>query len=252
MPIAMIEVRNLTVRYPGGSSDALDSVSLEIPAGTFVALMGGNGSGKSTLARSLNGLVRPASGDVVVDGFNTRDDGSCMLIRRRLGIVFQNPHLQTTSLTVEREIAFGLQNTGTGSDRIRKVVDAQLAASHLENERTRPPRTLSGGEQQRLALAAVLAMRPAHLVLDEATSLLSPSSRLDLLRAVEDERSSRGMTVLLITQFAEEAMRAGRLMILHAGTILHDGDPAEVFARCAASGTPEISVPLRFRPGFSR
>jgi energy-coupling factor transporter ATP-binding protein EcfA2 len=248
----MIDLRDLTVRYPGGFADALTSVSLEIPTGGFVALMGGNGSGKSTLARSLNGLVRPSAGNVTVDGLNTRDEESCRDIRRRLGMVFQNPHLQTTSLTVEREIAFGLQNTGARSDRIRELVDEQIAASGLEHERTRPPRTLSGGEQQRLALAAVLVMRPAHLVLDEATSLLSPSSRLALLRAVAAERRSRGMTVLLITQFAEEAMKAERLVVLRAGTILDDGDPAEVFARCAASGTPDVPVPLRLRTGLIR
>jgi energy-coupling factor transporter ATP-binding protein EcfA2 len=252
LPMHMIDLHDLTVRYPGASTEALKSVSLAIPPGEFVALMGGNGSGKSTLARSLNGLLRPATGDVTVDGFNTRDEGSCKCIRRRLGIVFQNPHMQTTSLTVEREIAFGLQNTLTGSEHIREIVDEQLAAAGLQHVRTRPPRTLSGGEQQRLALAAVLAMRPAHLVLDEATSLLSPASRLDLLRAVAGERRSRCMTVLLITQFAEEAMNAGRLVILRAGTILYDGDPAEVFARCAASGTPDIPVPLRFRTGFIR
>jgi energy-coupling factor transport system ATP-binding protein len=252
MPDPMIDVRDLTVRYPGASSDALTSVSLEIPDGAFVGLMGGNGSGKSTLARSLNGLVRPAQGEVTVDGFSTYDDQSCGSIRRRLGMVFQNPHLQTTSLTVEREIAFGLQNTGTGTDRIREIVDAQIASSGMEHLRTRPPRTLSGGEQQRLALAAVLAMRPAHLVLDEATSLLSPSSRIELLRAVAEERRLRGMTVLLITQFAEEALTAERLIILHAGTILLDGAPEEVLVRCAASGVPGVSAPLRFRVGLRR
>jgi energy-coupling factor transport system ATP-binding protein len=248
----MIEVRDLSVRYPGASSDALTSVSLKIPPGAFVALMGGNGSGKSTLARSLNGLVRPAKGSVTVDGYSTNDEESCRSIRRRLGMVFQNPHLQTTSLTVEREIAFGLQNTGTGTERIQEIVDAQLAVSGLGRMRTRPPRTLSGGEQQRLALAAVLAMGLEHLVLDEATSLLSPSSRLGLLRAVAEERRSRGMTVLLITQFAEEAMTAERLLVLHAGTIIHDGDPSEVFARCAASGAPDVPVPLLFRVGRFR
>jgi len=248
----MIELRDVTVRYPGAPCDALQSVSLEIPPGAFVALMGGNGSGKSTLARSLNGLVRPVKGKVTVDGFSTSDENSCRSIRRRLGIVFQNPHMQTTSLTVEREIAFGLQNTGTGTDRMRELVDATIAASGFEHVRTRPPRSLSGGEQQRLALASVFAMRPAHLVLDEATSLLSPSSRLLLLRAVAEERRSRGMTVLLITQFAEEAMTAERLMILHAGRVAGDGDPAEVLSRYAASGGTDVSVPLRFRAGFLR
>jgi energy-coupling factor transport system ATP-binding protein len=211
--------------------------------------MGGNGSGKSTLARSLNGLVKPSAGDVIVDGLNTRDEMSCRSIRGRLGIVFQNPHLQTTSLTVEREIAFGLQNTGTPEERMKEIVGAQLASSGLGHARTRPPRTLSGGEQQRLALASVLAMSPAYLILDEATSLLSPSSRRDLLLAVAGERMSRNMTVLLITQFAEEAMAAERLIVLHAGALLDDGPPADVFARCAASGVPGIPVPLGLRMG---
>jgi energy-coupling factor transport system ATP-binding protein len=226
-------------------------VSLEIPSGAFVALMGGNGSGKSTLARALNGLIRPSNGEVSVDGFTTADEASCASIRRRLGIVFQNPHLQTTSLTVEREIAFGLQNIGAGAERMREIVDARLADSALESVRTRPPRTLSGGEQQRLALASVLAMNPAHLVLDEATSLLSPSSRGDLLRGVEEARRTRGMTVLLITQFAEEAMSAGRLILLHAGAVAGDGAPEDVFARCAASGAHGVPVPLRVRLGLA-
>ena len=248
----MIDVRNLTVSYPGASGDALKSLTLEIPDGAFVALMGGNGSGKSTLARSLNGLVRPSEGVVNVDGFTTGDEESCISIRRRIGIVFQNPHLQITSLTVEREIAFGLQNTGTGTDRMHEIVDDQLARAGLGGMRTRAPRTLSGGEQQRLALSAVLAMNPAHLVLDEATSLLSPSSRARLLGEVAKERLARGMTVLLITQFPDEAMAAGRLVILHEGAIIGDGDPADVFARCAESGPGEVPLPYRFRGGSIR
>jgi energy-coupling factor transporter ATP-binding protein EcfA2 len=248
----VIELRDVTVRYPGASGAALKSLTLKIPDGAFVALMGGNGSGKSTLARSLNGLIRPSEGVVTVDGFSTGDDESCMSIRRRLGIVFQNPHLQTTSLTVEREIAFGLQNTGTGTERMQEIIGNQLASAGLGGMRARPPRTLSGGEQQRLALAAVLAMNPAHLVLDEATSLLSPSSRARLLSEVARERLSRGMTVLLITQFPEEAMAAGRLVILHEGAVVGDGEPADVFARCAESGPREVPVPLRFRAGRIR
>ena len=248
----MIYVREVTVRYPGAPGDALKSVTLRIQDGAFVALMGGNGSGKSTLARTLNGLVKPARGAVNVDGFATGDEESCLAIRRRLGIVFQNPHLQTTSLTVEREIAFGLQNTGTGTERMHEIVDDQLASAGLAGMRTRAPRTLSGGEQQRLALAAVLAMNPAHLVLDEATSLLSPSSRSRLLADVAKARTGRGMTVLLITQFPDEAMSAGRLVILHEGAIVQDGDPADVFARCARSGPREVPVPFQFRPGPGR
>jgi len=245
----MIEVRNLSVRYPGAAHDALESVSMEIPDGAFVALMGGNGSGKSTLARALNGLLPLREGVVRVDGFTTGTAESCMAVRRRLGVVFQNPHMQTTSLTVEREIAFGLQNIGTETGRLREIVGEQLNSSGLGPMRTRPPRTLSGGEQQRLALAAVLAMRPAHLILDEATSLLSPSARTDLLRAVAEERRLRGMTVLLITQFAEEAMSAGRLVVMHAGRIIHDGSPADVLSRCAVSESTGVAVPLSLIAG---
>ncbi|HTO95277.1 MAG TPA: ATP-binding cassette domain-containing protein [Bacteroidota bacterium] len=236
----MIEVRALSVRYPGAGSDALSDVSLDIPGGAFVALMGGNGSGKSTLARALNGLLRPSAGSVSVDGMTTADAAALPEVRKRVGMVFQNPHLQVTSLTVEREIAFGLQNLGMGTDALRRKVDGQLASSGLAALRTRPPRTLSGGEQQRLALAAVLAMRPAHLVLDEATSLLSPASREAILDAVREERRERGTTVILITQFAEEALAADRLVILRAGRIADDGDPGSVFARCAF---PEVPLP---------
>jgi energy-coupling factor transport system ATP-binding protein len=248
----MIDIRGLTVRYPGAPSEALKGISLSIPRGAYVALMGGNGSGKSTLARALNGLLLPGEGEVIVDGFSTCDEQSCGEIRKRLGIVFQNPHMQTTSLTVEREIAFGLQNTGTATERMQGIIDAQLAASRLEAMRKRPPRSLSGGEQQRLALAAVLAMAPDYLVLDEATSLLSPASRADLLRAVADERRARSMTVLLITQFPDEAMGAERLVILRGGRVVDDGAPGVVFVRCAAQAATDVQVPLLFRFGNSR
>ena len=236
----MIEVRSLTVRYPGAVRDALSAVTMDVPDGAFVALMGGNGSGKSTLARALNGLLQPSTGSVAVDGMKTADLSSLPGIRRRIGMVFQNPHLQTTSLSVEREIAFGLQNLGVETGVLRARVDEQLASSGLAHLRSRSPRTLSGGEQQRLALASVLAMRPAHLVLDEATSLLSPGSRSALIDAVREERRSRGTTVLLITQFADEALAADRLVVLRAGSIADDGPPRAVFARCTL---PEIPVP---------
>ena len=236
----MIDVRSLTVRYPGAGRDALSGISLDVPDGAFVALMGGNGSGKSTLARALNGLLRPSAGRVTVDGMSAADEAALPHIRRRVGIVFQNPHLQVTSLTVEREIAFGLQNLGMATDALRRGVDEQLASSGLAPLRARAPRTLSGGEQQRLALAAVLAMRPAHLVLDEATSLLSPASRAALLNAVREERRERGTTVILITQFADEALATDRLVILRGGKIADDGDPRGVFTRCTL---PEVPLP---------
>ncbi|HUI09592.1 MAG TPA: ATP-binding cassette domain-containing protein [Bacteroidota bacterium] len=236
----MIEIRSLAIRYPGAATEAIAGVTLEIADGAFVALMGGNGSGKSTLARALNGLLKPTVGTVEVDGMRTTDAAALPDIRKRVGMVFQNPHLQVTSLSVEREIAFGLQNLAVETASLRRRVEEELERSGLAHCRTRPPRTLSGGEQQRLALAAVLAMRPAHLVLDEATSLLSPASRAALLETVSEERRARGTTVLLITQFAEEALRADRLVILRGGRVAGDGEPRALFARCTL---PEIPVP---------
>lgn len=238
----MIDVAALSVLYPGASSFTLDSVTVRFAAGSFVAIMGPNGSGKSTFARCLNGLVLPTSGVVTVDG--RRTDRDAPLIRRTLGVVFQNPRLQITSLTVEREIAFGLQNLGAPPEAVHRGVDEGLASSGLSRFRDRHPASLGGGELQRLALAAVLAMKPSHLVLDEVTSLLSPSSRVALLQSVQDARRNRGMTVVLITQFAEEALAAERLVVLRKGVIAFDGEP-ELFFR--QNNTAGVHVPLRYR-----
>jgi energy-coupling factor transporter ATP-binding protein EcfA2 len=247
----MIDVRDLTIRYEGSAEPALDGITIQFHDGEFVALMGANGSGKSTLARSLNGLLLPDSGEVIVDGRSTTDVGSLPLIRRAVGMVFQNPHLQITSLTVEREIAFGLQNLRVPTDEIRSRVLEQLDASRLNDARALPPRALSAGEQQRLALAAVLAMRPAYLVLDEATSLLSPHSRKELLKRVAEERSTRKMTVILITQFADEALDADRLVILDAGAVLLDGAPIQVLRHYMERGGRAILIPRSIRAGLA-
>ncbi|HXX65458.1 MAG TPA: ATP-binding cassette domain-containing protein [Bacteroidota bacterium] len=241
----MIELHDVRVRYPGAASDALNIPSLAVAPGEFLAVMGANGSGKSTFARCLNGLIRPSSGEVTVDGLRSSNDESRGEIRRRVGLVFQNPHLQITSLTVEREIAFGLQNLGMEESSLRDRVEEYLETSALSPFRRRSPGSLSGGEQQRLAVAAVLAMHPAYLILDEATSLLSPSSRAHVLEDVSRERAMRRMSVVLITQFAAEAVRASRLIMLREGQVAMDGTPSEVFERCALSGAPGIQMPRR-------
>lgn len=245
----MIELDHLSVRYSASNGLALSDISLTIADGEYVAVMGENGSGKSTLVRTFNGLLLPAEGKVIVDGWSTREPSRLRSIRESVGIVFQNPRMQTTSLTVEREIAFGLQNIGIPVEEIGVRVDQQLASSGLTPLRRQFPRMLSGGEQQRLALGAILAMRPRHLILDEATSLLSPSSRAALLRRVSEERRWRVVTVVLVTQFAEEALRADRLVILHRGRIVFDGIPQEVLAACAAAGLGGIPVPRHLPAG---
>jgi energy-coupling factor transporter ATP-binding protein EcfA2 len=232
----MITMRNLSYRYAGAMRDALRGVTLTIPGGSFVAIMGANGSGKSTLALCLNGILRPSAGEIQAGG--------------RVGLVFQNPHAQITSLTVEREIAFGLQNLQIGQGELHAQVEEELARSGLAGRRSAPPRSLSGGEQQRLALSSVLVMKPSTLILDEATSLLAPGSRAVLLAAVRAERERSGMTVLLITQFAREALEAERLIVLHEGAVALDGPPGELFSRAQEMSALGLQVPLRFEPGM--
>ena len=244
----MIELRNLTYRYPGSPRNALDGISLTLPAGGFVALMGANGSGKSTLARCLNGLLAPDAGDVSVDGRHPVIGPGEPGEGPPVGMVFQNPHAQMTSLTVERELAFGLQNMRLDLPQLRARVEDQLVTWDLAGCRNASPRSLSAGEQQRLALAAVLVTRPAWLVLDEATSLLSPSSRRRLLAAVLRDREARGTGVLLITQFAAEASQADRLIVLRDGRVALDGLPARLFAAAGEMASLGVRVPLRRVP----
>jgi len=246
----MVEIRSLTYRYPDSARNALDGITLTIPGGAFVALMGANGSGKSTLARCVNGLLRPLSGEVLVDGNSPADREGSRAGGPGVGMVFQNPHAQITSLTVERELAFGLQNLRVDPPEFRLRIEEHLASSGLGHRRTASPRSLSAGEQQRLALASVLATRPAHLILDEATSLLSPASRAGLLRAVRDDRKARGTTVLLVTQFAAEALEADRLIVLREGRVSHDGAPSELFASAGEMASLGVRVPLRWEAGL--
>lgn len=221
----MIDVQDIVFRYPGAASHSLNGLTLRIEDGSCVALMGRNGSGKSTLAKCLNGLLRPTSGTITVDG--RRTDLEAAAVRRSVGVVFQNPRLQITSLTVEREIAFGLQNLRAPRETIHAAIEEGLALSGLGMYRSRHPATLGGGEMQRLALAAVLVMKPSHLVLDEVTSLLSPVSRKEMMDVVFADRKRRGTTILMVTQFPEEALAAERLIVLNQGCVLSDGRPDE-------------------------
>jgi energy-coupling factor transport system ATP-binding protein len=221
----MIDVRDLFYRYPATETFSLNGLTLGIDDGTCVAIMGSNGSGKSTLAKCLNGILIPTSGTVTVNGHTTSQEGPA--VRRDVGVVFQNPRLQITSLSVERELAFGLQNLGASRDVIHAAVEEGLALSGLKEYRNRHPATLGGGEMQRLALAAVLVTNPSYLVLDEVTSLLSPMSRKEVMEMVLEDRRRRGTTILLITQFPEEALLANRLLVLENGRVRWDGNPEE-------------------------
>ena len=250
----MISISNLTLDFstPEETRRILDSIFLEIADGEFVVLMGANGSGKTSLARCLNGILTPTSGEVIVDGLNTRNAREVIEIRRRLGMVFQNPDNQIVAPTVEREIAFGPENLGVPRPEMHRRVNRLLELFRLTAYRQQAPHLLSGGEKQRLALAAVLAMQPRHIVFDEPTSLLDYESRcqaLDLMQQLATSPnpfSERALTILLITQFPEEALFANRLLVVERGRIVMDGAPREIFQRVEDLQQLSLRPPIEF------
>jgi energy-coupling factor transport system ATP-binding protein len=239
----VIDVQNVQFRYSPGSEFSLRGVSFGLRPGETVALMGANGSGKTTLIRCLNGLLIPESGNVVVDGLSIRDAGSLVEIRRRVGLVFQNPDDQIVTATVDREIAFGLENLGVPHGEMVARVEDALDRFHLRAFKEHSPHLLSGGERQRLALAAVWVMDPGYFVLDEPTSLLDPSGRRDIHRFMAEKASSRGNGFLLATQFPEEAMLCGRLIVLDGGRVVYDGKPEIAFRDAEGCRRWGIGIP---------
>lgn len=224
----MIRVRDLSFSHPG-DIPALHGIDLEIRPGERLAIIGANGSGKSTLARCLNGLHRPRSGQVVVDELSTGDPRALFAIRQRVGMVFQNPDDQLVSTMVETEIAFGLENLGIQPSEMRRRVDQVLGDFHLAPYRRHPPHLLSGGEKQRVAIAAAVALRPRYLVLDEPTALLDPHSQREVNDLLASLRDAFGIATIHITQHPDEAAQAERVLVLHQGRLLRDAPPAEVF-----------------------
>jgi len=226
----MIKACNLEYTYPGPEgTPALQGVTFSMKQGEKIALMGANGSGKTTFIRCLNGLLTPTSGRIEVDSFSTAEPDEIFEIRRRVGMMFQNPDNQIVATTVEREIVFGLENLGLDRNEIKNRLQQALKKFHLIEYLDSPPHFLSGGERQRLALASVWVMQPDYLILDEPTSLLDPAGRLEVLRLLVDEMGDRKLGILLITQIAEEALECDRLVIMDAGKIIIDNAPELVF-----------------------
>lgn len=245
----MIEISDLTFSYltETESADILDQVNLTIGDGESIGMMGANGSGKTTFARCLNGLLQPTAGAVRIDGVDTASAANLKEIRRRVGLVFQNPENQIVSTTVESEIAFGLENLGTPHDEMHAIVDEMLAKFNLTAYRSHPPHLLSGGEMQRLALASVMAMSPQYIIFDEPTSLLDFPARQMVLSLIEEiHQQEETTTTLLITQYPEEVLFLDRLLILHNGTIMFDAPPQQVFQEVDALHQIGLSVPLEF------
>ena len=227
----IIRVENITYTYPDAPGPALDGVSLDILPGTFTAVLGPNGSGKSTLAKHLNAILTPASGRVLVDGMDTAGEADLLAIRRRVGMVFQNPDNQIVANVVEDDVAFAPENLGVEPGEIRRRVDAALTQVGMYELRLHAPHLLSGGQKQRVAIAGVLAMEPEVLVMDEPTAMLDPRGRREVLDAVEALRRERGVAVVLITHHMDEAVRADRVVVMDRGRVALDGTPEAVFSR---------------------
>ena len=231
----MIKTQDLAFSYPGTEDQvntrALRGVDVTIERGSFVVILGHNGSGKSTLAKTFNAVLLPSGGKVYVEGMDTMDESLLLEIRRRVGMVFQNPDNQIVANVVEEDVAFAPENLGVPSAEIRKRVDDALEAVGMTQFVKHAPHLLSGGQKQRIAIAGVLAMKPECIVLDEATAMLDPIGRREVLAAVEKLNREQGITVVLITHHMNEAEHADRVIVMNDGLVVMDGKPREVFTR---------------------
>lgn len=229
----VIQINQLCFQYhneeTGEDIPVLRGIDMTVRKGEFLAVLGHNGSGKSTLAKHLNAILTPTSGRVLVEGIDTSDESRLYDIRQRVGMVFQNPDNQMVANIVEEDVAFAPENLGVPREEIRQRVDMALEAVNMTAFRRHAPHMLSGGQKQRIAIAGVLAMRPDILVLDEPTAMLDPSGRREILETVRELNQKQGMTVVLITHYMDEAVQAGRVVVVDHGKIRMQGAPAQVF-----------------------
>ncbi len=245
--LAFIEIENLVHVYHAGQENeerALDGIDLTVEDGEFIAVIGANGSGKSSLAKHLNAILLPTSGIVHVDGMDTREGEHLWDIRQRVGMVFQNPDNQIIAAIVEDDVAFGPENLGVDPPEIRRRVDEALAAVRMTEFRQFEPHLLSGGQKQRVAIAGALAMQTRCLVLDEPTAMLDPAGRQEVLATVKRLHDEKGITVVYITHYMEEAAAADRVIVMDDGHISFSGPPREVFVQVEKLKRLGLDVPL--------
>lgn len=238
-----IQIENVCYQYDEDDVAAVDHVSLNVEKGSFVAVLGHNGSGKSTLAKLMNALYLPTEGRVLVCGLDTAQDEEVWHVRRHAGMVFQNPDNQIVANVVREDVAFGLENLGVPHEDMIPRIDAALAAVRMTERASFAPHMLSGGQKQRVAVAGVLAMQPEVMILDEATAMLDPAGRADVLATVRKLNREQGMTVIWITHFMEEAAVADRVVVLDKGKIALDGTPSEVFSQVQKVKALGLDVP---------
>lgn len=241
----IIEVKDVTFKYCNSEVEktVIKNFNIAFKRGSFTVILGKNGSGKSTLAKLLNGLYKPDSGDVLVDGVNTKDETSEIDIKRKVGMVFQNPDNQLIASIVEEDVAFGPENLGLEPEIIRERVDTALKSVGMSKFSKSTPHHLSGGQKQRIAIAGILAMKPDCIVLDEPTAMLDPKGRAEIVKTVEKLNKEENMTVILITHFMEEAQNADRVVVMNEGSIVADGTPKDVFCDIDLLKSVNLDVP---------
>ena len=246
----LIEFRDVSFSYETQDDNGnvitnkvLNDFNLKIEQGSFVAILGHNGSGKSTVAKLTNGILLADEGEIIVDGIKAENDDSIYSIRRKVGMVFQNPDNQIVSSIVEEDVAFGVENLGIEPNECRKRVDEALKTVNMYDYRLRTPSKLSGGQKQRVAVAGIIAMKPKCIVLDEPTAMLDPSGRKEVLDTIIKLNKQENITILLITHYMDEAVLADRVVVMDNGVIKIDGTPREVFSNPEKMDELSLEVP---------
>ena len=247
----IVKTEDLTFEYIRRDEDgnvesihrALDKVSLDVKEGDFICVLGANGSGKSTFAKHLNSILLPTEGTVWIDGMDSKDEEKLLQIRQTAGMVFQNPDNQIIGQVVEEDVAFGPENMGIETSKIRERVDEALASVGMMEYAKKSPNKLSGGQKQRVSIAGVLAMHPKCIVLDEPTAMLDPSGRKEVIKAIRQLNKNEGITIILITHYMEETIYSDKIFVMHQGKIAMEGTPREIFTRVEELKEYKLEVP---------
>lgn len=243
----MIKSEDLVFKYINAEEQtekvAINHVSMEVKKGEFLVILGHNGSGKSTMAKHMNALLLPSGGKMYVDGLDTSDIENLWEVRRRAGMVFQNPDNQLVATIVEEDVAFGPENLGVDPKEIRERVDDSLKAVGMYEYRKHAPHLLSGGQKQRIAIAGILAMRPKCIVLDEPTAMLDPSGRNEVMKTIKEVNKKFGITIILITHYMDEAAQADRIIVMDKGEKVMEGVPREIFSQVEKIKSIGLDVP---------
>ena len=240
---AILKAQSLNFSYENDGPLVLKDLNLEIEQGTFTAILGHNGCGKSTLAKHFNGILLPCGGTVYACGFDTADEKNLLNIRKNVGMVFQNPDNQLIATVVDEDVAFALENLGVAHDEMVKRVDDSLEAVGMSEYKHHAPHRLSGGQKQRIAIAGIIAMCPKCIIMDEPTAMLDPKGRKEVMKTIEHLRDTSGVTVVLITHYMDEAVRADRVVVMDEGKVLVDGTPEYVFQNVGLLHSVSLDVP---------